>query len=96
MTDYAQLAKDIVEATLLYGVDPDDRDNARDIFMSEMHVGSKSLIWDNDSATGIVVKFWEHNGKAFAEVVGNVAPTHTFERPINALDCAAWASDNMC
>lgn len=96
MTDYAQLAKDIVEATLLYGVNPEDREHMRGQFMSEMHVGSKSLIWDNDSATGIVVKFWEHNGKAFAKVVGDVAPTHTLERPINGLDCSIWAAEHMC
>lgn len=98
MTDYAQLAKDIVEATLLGGVEPEDREHTRDIFMSEMYISPSGIMWYNDSATGAIVRFWEHNGRGYAHSlgVGSDGAYHRFDRPLNALDCAAWAAEHMC
>ncbi|USH44916.1 hypothetical protein SEA_AMORE2_101 [Gordonia phage Amore2] len=98
MTDYAQLAKDIVEATLLGGVDPDMRDDMRDELMSEMYISPKGIMWYNYSATGAIVRFWEHNGRGYANSlgIGSDGARHQFDRPLNALDCAAWAAEHMC
>ncbi|AER26635.1 hypothetical protein GTE7_gp092 [Gordonia phage GTE7] len=96
---YADMEKfrDAIVEHAIRELPTDERDTLREILRDEFMFNNTTrvMVWHNDSATGVAVRYNEFRGRVHAYIMGS--PSHTtVETFIGTMDhenFAAWADD---